>query len=269
MAYKRTVWENGVTPINAANLNNIENGIVNLDEIAENALKNPKTTAEARQNINFIGTNPIASAEDDTPENWAKLGSGFAYINANVLNNQPTTYCFVENKVYTGTDGGGMLIVQTLYALGGNTKAESYSRAGNANGWYAASANWVKQLDEKTGIQHVNAWTNASPTSTFKGQTITAQQMGLTDLSPYDIALVAFNYHNATEQQPPIAMFKKGKTTRYKELWDPHYMYFRSVAFNNDGVTFGDAYYGKLLQNNSVDNTCLIPVEIYLVKGVQ
>lgn len=36
MAYERTVWENGITPINAANLNNIEDGIVENKEEVQN-----------------------------------------------------------------------------------------------------------------------------------------------------------------------------------------------------------------------------------------
>ena len=162
MAYKRTVWENGVTPINAANLNNMEEGIVNLDEMAENALKNPKTTAEARQNINFIGTNPIASAEDDTPANWIALGTGHAYINGSEkLKSQPTAYGYLETRVY------GTSRVEQIFKsnMNGSTMLRTWKRAGGtSSGWFKE---WALILDETNGIQKKKLWENASPSSSF------------------------------------------------------------------------------------------------------
>lgn len=38
MAYTKTNWENGKTPINATNLNNIEQGIANNETAAKNAV---------------------------------------------------------------------------------------------------------------------------------------------------------------------------------------------------------------------------------------
>lgn len=42
---------------------------------------NASTAAGARQNINYIGTNPITTTTNDTHEKWAALGTGIAYYN--------------------------------------------------------------------------------------------------------------------------------------------------------------------------------------------
>lgn len=216
---------------------------------------------KARQNLNFLGTNPIASAEEDTPENWIALGTGIAFISTSgKLKNQPTPYGYVENY----TDGN--YIYQAIHSLNGSSTV--WSRSGTKAKWYDKSANWVKQLDENNGAQIKKAWTNTSPTSIFKGQTITAQQMGLTDLSSYNKAFVSFKWYNSIESLTPTITCEKGTVIRPHLQWDSSYVYYRSIKLDDSGVTFGDCYYGKLLQNNSIENTGLIPVEIYLVKGV-
>lgn len=131
-----------------------------------------------RQKLNYIGTNPITSTADDTPVNWAALGTGVAYFNGSgKLNNQPTTYGFVENIV------AGNLVYQTFYSMNGNSSVWHRS-GGAASGWYPNSANWVKSLDENNGIQMKELWQNASPTSNFAAQSTDI------NLSGYDAVLI-------------------------------------------------------------------------------
>lgn len=128
--------------------NTLQNQITNLDTIAPNGIVDmlhggtgADNAPEARQNINFIGTNPIASISEDTPEKWKELGTGIAYISvAGLLNNQPYTYGFIENRV------SGNLVSQTFYSMSGSSTV--WHRSGNSSGWYSGSANWVKNLDE-------------------------------------------------------------------------------------------------------------------------
>lgn len=57
MAYKKTIWVNDQTPLNADNMNNIENGIAKNEEdiagLAERAL--PKTNAEGTGSFKWTG----------------------------------------------------------------------------------------------------------------------------------------------------------------------------------------------------------------------
>ena len=43
-------------------------------------------TPEIRQKIQFLGTEPIKTVGEDTPDNWAALGSGVAGYGANEFN---------------------------------------------------------------------------------------------------------------------------------------------------------------------------------------
>ena len=99
--------------------------------------------ASVRQNINFIGTNPLASLEEDTTANWASLGTGVALIDRNgVIAGKPiSTGGFIHNLVV------GDFVFQTWYTLSSDTTI--YKRAGNANGWYGGG-DWVKSFDSRT-----------------------------------------------------------------------------------------------------------------------
>lgn len=97
---------------------------------------------EARQTLNYIGTDPITSPDEDTPAAWAALGTGMAYIgSADRLIDQPGTYGAVANYV------AGSLVHQIWHSQ--NSNARMYKRAGNANGWYKT---WNDVFDETTLI---------------------------------------------------------------------------------------------------------------------
>lgn len=89
----------------------------------------------------YMGANPISSISEDTTAVWATKGSGWCYITQDgYLTNQPHPYGFVENVVRGG------LVSQRFFAMDGY--GTMYTRAGNSGGWYAATENWVKTIDE-------------------------------------------------------------------------------------------------------------------------
>lgn len=243
MAYTKTNWINGETPLNADNLNNMEKGI--------------------EEAVRLLGVNLISSPADDTTANWAALGNGIVYFNqAGCLNNQPKTYGFVENKVY------GSLVFQTFHAMGGSSGV--WTRSGNASGWYANSANWVKSLDENSGIQMELIWTNASPTSSFAAQTVSL------DLSKYDMVLI-ITRSSTGNAISKTHICKKGCTERlvmFEEIETSGknvYIRGRQVTISETGVVIGSG------TNRNITGTSLssggdgfvIPLTIYGIKGVQ
>ena len=111
-------------------IQNIEVGeIVPIEKGGTNA----RTSAGARQNINFIGTDPLTSPAEDTVENWIALGSGVAYISGEgVLTNQPEMYGYVLNMV------SDSFVNQLFFSQEGHLR--TYKRAGFVNDgiWYNA-----------------------------------------------------------------------------------------------------------------------------------
>ena len=132
-----TLWQESYPDI--TNLNDILYLIGSEGLPEEFGGTNSKSLPEARQNLNFIGVDPITSAANDTPANWAALGTGYASFSSNVLNNQPYQYGIVENVVT------GIWVTQKFISLRGYS--EVWYRSGNINsGWYAGSENWVKTI---------------------------------------------------------------------------------------------------------------------------
>lgn len=241
MAYVKTNWVNGETPINADNLNNMEDGIASA--------------------FRFLGKELIASVEDDTPANWAALGDGIVYYETTgLLNNQPTTYGFVENIVC------GNLVFQTFHAMNG--KSGKWTRSGNSSGWYSGSANWVKSLDENGGIQIKKLWENASPGSDFAEQSINM------DLSYY--AMIAIHSRPLKQYTREVCnIFRVDCGIGYlSETYSAAssatvkiHNRCRQVSFSAESITFykANAYSGAFFEG--VIDT-LIPVVIYGIKGV-
>lgn len=240
MAYEKTNWVNGETPINADNLNNMESGIASA--------------------FRFLGKELIASVEDDTTANWAALGDGIVYYEtAGLLNNQPTTYGFVENIVC------GNLVFQTFHAMNG--KGGKWTRSGNSSGWYSGSANWVKSLDETNGIQIKKLWENASPTSSFREQDVS---LGLTEYDVIGIpasgtgstSAIQFFEKNAASNNLKLSGVDAG-SGNYKQT-----VASRQISISDTGVHFYPAYLGSAVNDHSNINTALIPLSIYGIKGV-
>ena len=92
----------------------------------------------ARQNMFYLGTNPVASLEEDTPVFWASLGIGIFYVSkTGVLNDQPASLGFCFNLV------SGQLVKQIWYTQS-STAATIFQRGGNSNGWYPSGWEQVK-----------------------------------------------------------------------------------------------------------------------------
>ena len=208
--------------------------------------------ADGRQKLNVIGTNPIASLEEDTPANWIALGTGVAYFTgSDKLNNQPTAYGFVENIVAEN------LVYQTFYSMNGNSPV--WHRSGDANGWHANSANWVKALDDNNGIQMKKLWQNASPTSNFAAQTINL------DLSEYNEVIISM-CSGSNAGLIGNYFFKVGSGTQIT-YGAGAYMGRRNFKVTTSGVTVegGSKYEDSWSDSNAYQK----PYAIYGIKGVQ
>ena len=113
------------------------------------------TADGARQSINYIGTNPISSVEEDTPAYWISKGTGVAFFSKEgLLNNQPNSYGFL----FTQTTGASY-VAQTFINMTGNSVI--YTRAGNNSGWYQSGV-WHKTFNDTHTIPLENGGTGSS-----------------------------------------------------------------------------------------------------------
>lgn len=211
---------------------------------------------QTRQNINFIGASPISSVDEDTPANWAALGTGIAYYNTlGQIIDQPTQYGTIQSFVCNDA------VFQTW-----NTVNGIWYRRGNNIGW---SSSWVKMLDEKTGIQIKKLWQNASPTSSFA-----AQSIPITDFNNYDFFIVVA-WGTATSYTTGILSAAYGgmlqlQTAIPQSGFAPM---IRNRAFSSDTtnkcISVGE---GRQQRTNTTtmttSNSDQIPYRIYGIKGV-
>ena len=249
-----TLWQQSYPDI--TNLNDILHLIGSEGLPEEFGGTHSKSLPEARQNINFIGLNPIASVGDDTPANWAALGTGTAQYNTNgLITDQPSTYATVENIVV----GDGNVI--QIWHKQGTAPNPVYYRVGYPVGWRHS---WVKMLDETNGIQIKKLWENASPTSAFDNQTI-----NIPDIANYDLLLImhrtathhTFDFVNVdefggiTNSQLKTNAYINGKAYG-----------FRNINVTSTGVVMQTGYYS----NSDIASKDLCkPMKIFGVKGVQ
>ena len=94
------------------------------------------TKKEAFANLAYLGNNPISSTEEDTPQKWLELGSGYAKFDTNnLMNNQPEQYMFVINYSHESS---------AIFQIGSLQSGNGlYYRTGNYNGW---AVNWTPLL---------------------------------------------------------------------------------------------------------------------------
>lgn len=228
----------------------------------ENGGTGASTAAKARQNINFIGRNPIANLEEDTTATWAAFGTGVALIDANgIITNKPNVAGgFIFNQVVDN------LVYQVWYGMVGSTMPVHY-RAGNSSGWYAGSANWTKGLTENNGIQKVKLWENSSPAATFAPQTLTI------DLSGYDRVELTYRHNSKTlsvEVDIDDSTIFNG-TGNISNTGSYPRLYSRIVTVNIANIIFEDCYCTQTNQTDTLgkQNGYCIPYQIYGIKGVQ
>lgn len=100
------------------------------------------TKKEAFANLAFLGNNPISSTDEDTPQKWGELGSGYAWFYTDgLMINQPYTYMFVIS--YYNNDSG------SVFQIGSEQKSGTvYYRTGNGSGWLMS---WTPLLSTKGG----------------------------------------------------------------------------------------------------------------------
>lgn len=213
----------------------------------ENGGTNANTVSNARQNINYIGVNPISSVEDDTSENWRLLGTGIAgYNTTGLITDQPSKYGILENQVF------GATIFQIWHETASNS---NWYRRGNQNGWQSS---WIKMLDEGNGISIKKLWDNASPSSAFTAQTVSL------NLSDYDFIDIDVKLANSRYQ---VQRFKVGQagfiSSGNEVVTATNVNYTRLINVTTSGVSFEGGYFNSAQNDNYV-----IPEQIYGIKGV-
>lgn len=124
----------------------------------ENGGTGAGTKKEAFNNLAFLGENPISSLEEDTPQKWLELGSGYAKFDTNeLMNNQPEQYMFVINFSHESS---------AIFQIGSLQSGSGvYYRTGNSNGW---TVNWTSLLGANGIIPVVNGGTGASTADTAR-----------------------------------------------------------------------------------------------------
>lgn len=136
-----------------------------VDTIAQGGT-NANTRPVAFNNLSFMGTNPITSPENDTPENWHALGSGYAwYSQNNALNNQPGQYGHLIQ--YNLSDWTDFLQIFSVAPNG-----QMFYRRANSDGWGGDPKNngtWTRLSDSRNPLPVFVA----DPTSTGSAYTIT------------------------------------------------------------------------------------------------
>lgn len=208
------------------------------------------TIPEARQTLNFIGNNPISGPQEDTPAKWNELGTGVAFISPGTLDNQPSGVGFLVNNVHYGN------VSQVFIAM--DTLSTTYIRTGKSSGWYTTG--WVKALNENNGIQKVKLWTNASPTSEFVAQKIELP------LSEYDYYEILARY-SAEITNRVSARGRTGQGVRLQSVGASGGNVVACVRNCDYSATYLRFYDGA--RNGATDNSVLVPMEIYGIKGVQ
>lgn len=133
-----------------------------LELIGNLPIKNGGTGAstkkEAFNNLAYLGNNPISSTEEDTPQKWLELGSGYAKFDTNnLMNNQPEQYMFVINYSHKSS---------AIFQIGSLQSGNGvYYRTGNYNGWIV---NWTPLLGANSIIPVANGGTGASTADTAR-----------------------------------------------------------------------------------------------------
>lgn len=241
-------------------IQNIEVGeIVPIEKGGTNA----QTSAIARQNINFIGIDPLTSPAEDTVGNWIALGSGIAYISdEGVLANQPERYGYILNIV------NDPFVSQLFFTQ--NSSVHTYKRAGAKTSTWYNRGNWTKMLDENNGVQIEKIWENASLSSDFAAQTITLDDYS----SKCDLFIMEFRtlkgYYYETS-----AIARKGFNQSINDVIDiavngsaPTFA-MRRVLVASGSATFTDCNIKTASDTVlSVNNGYIIPTAIYGIKGV-
>ena len=238
MSYQRTTWVNGQTPINADNLNNIENGI----------------------GLSYGLTGGIAIPKNSDLDNYKTVGNYYSAGSgvSGTLSNTPITGGAFMLKVLNGygtTDTGSILVQKIIDSYDGTEHTRSYS----GGTWKTWRASETRKL----------LWINASASSAFAGQTLSL------DLSIFNYVEIVFNLttggsYRKTVKTPinlPCTVSEFGSVASSTEA---SCLYYRAVTtVSTSQITFSPAYKKKTNETSTAqDNSYLIPYKIYGIKGV-
>lgn len=200
-----------------------------------------------RQNISFIGVNPISGPDEDTPAFWRKKGTGLFYITkTGLLKNQPSQYGLVLNLV------GGYDVFHIWSRQG--SSVEQHKRAGdNANGWYA-NGEWKRLYDSYFVDRELWAGTWSSGS-----QKIT----GTTDYKVYVIEVAA--KADGAKHATTILAVRNGSYVRgiggYESESITDYTYTFGATLSGDTWTFVGAGYMYHESGGSHGKRTLLAVE--------
>jgi len=158
----------------------------------------------------------------------------------------------VKQTTTSTADGGTNVITVTLT----NGTKSTFSVKNGSKGSTGASGSG--------GLTMKLVWTNASPQSVFKAQTVS-----ISNASSYQFYLIGMiPYYTQAVSNAVWAIVGQGCS------WEWAYTYLgasapeavtRAITANSSGIKFGDTYGNKL--NQSTGGTHLVPYKIYGIKG--
>ena len=135
----------------------------------------------------------------------------------------------------------------------------------NQNEYNQALQDLILMNRKKIEIKKV--WTNASPTSQFKGQTIKASLKGYEFVLIEHAFSISIAYYTVT--LCPVSMNATLKQLSGAQSANTAYM-SRDITVSLNGVSFSAGQYKTIASSNAggTDNAFVIPVNIYGMKGV-
>ena len=177
-----------------------------------------------------IGTDATNISIQDALDDYVYVGTSAP--------TDPTT------KIWLDTDEPGMSAVSSV---------------NGATGTVVLDANDVGAMAEWDLL-----WTNASPLSSFSGQTISI------NLSGYDFVKIVFNWYvgNSTSEKY-CQDFLCGATSLTYRSDVGGYISTRTVTISGSGIVFGSCSESQGTGSTSTNNSACVPVYIYGIKGVQ
>ena len=107
MAYTKTNWVNGTTPLNDKNMNKIENALENLD-----------TNMNKKANSSDVYTKTEIDTKLNTKQEKLTAGTGIEITGENIINNIQANYSTNEQKIGKWIDGKPLYrkVIQTTMA---------------------------------------------------------------------------------------------------------------------------------------------------------
>lgn len=177
-------------PLVVPHMQEIENGGTGADN-----------APDARQNINFLGVNPVTEISEDNYEAWAALGTGFAYMDQTeytgsnwlfVATDDPASKGFILNMVYDDT------VYQTFFGKERIwvRRLTSSSDETYGTGWLPFS-NVYDAAVEDTGWVDATKSTNVNSDAIIKYRQIGNVVYVKVNSCTTQLALTPSNYSNA------------------------------------------------------------------------